>query len=172
MRIDKTTSKWKSIPGFPHYEACKEGFIKGYYGKILIPWVDGRGYCWLTLYEDGKKCRKSVHSLIALVFIGDYPTDDHQVNHKDLDKGNNHYKNLEYLTNQENMEHALLNGVKIGRSRKGEDNPSAKLTNKIVRKIRKYYKIGKYNQVELAEKYNISQAHVSTVIRNRVWKCV
>ena len=47
-----------------------------------------------------------VHRLVALAFLGQPENvNRHQVNHKDLDKGNNAVQNLEHVTPAENMAH-------------------------------------------------------------------
>ena len=59
-------------------------------------------------YVVRKACRQfSVHRLVAATFLGQPPSLDLQVNHKDLDRGNNHVDNLEYVTLSQNARHAL-----------------------------------------------------------------
>ena len=51
-----------------------------------------------------------IHSLVAYNFFGAPPSSQHtQINHKDLNPGNNHVDNLEYVTPSENMEHFHAN---------------------------------------------------------------
>ena len=48
-----------------------------------------------------------VHRLVARAFLGPPPSALHcDVNHKDLDRGNNHVSNLAYATRSENILHA------------------------------------------------------------------
>ena len=68
------------------------------------------GYHKVFLYKNGIHKNLRVHRLIALTFI-DNPLDKKQVNHKDLNKKNNNIENLEYVTGQENINHAVKNGV-------------------------------------------------------------
>lgn len=53
------------------------------------------------------KIRIAVHRLVCLWFHGEPPTVDHVVNHKDLNKLNNHKDNVEWVTQQENVIHYL-----------------------------------------------------------------
>lgn len=53
----------------------------------------------------GKK--NQVHRLVAAAFLPPMPTPDHcDVNHKDGDKSNNHFSNLEYMTRAQNIQHS------------------------------------------------------------------
>lgn len=45
------------------------------------------------------------HRLVAIHYVSDI-TPGYEVNHKDLNKDNNHYSNLEYVTHRQNMIHA------------------------------------------------------------------
>ena len=52
-----------------------------------------------------------VHQLVAYVFLGPPPPSPErtEINHKDLDRGNNAAKNLEYVTPAENIAHSVAN---------------------------------------------------------------
>ena len=51
-----------------------------------------------------------IHTLVALKYIGEPPTDKHEINHKDNNRANNHYTNLEWVTKSENHLLAYKNG--------------------------------------------------------------
>lgn len=53
---------------------------------------------------------------------------------------------------------------------RGAKNGQAKLTKKKVREIRRKYETGEYYQYELAEKYNVSDAHISDIVNYKKWK--
>lgn len=52
----------------------------------------------------------TVHKLVALAFIPNLLNKD-TINHKDCNKENNHYSNLEWCTHSENMKHAFKNNL-------------------------------------------------------------
>ena len=74
--------------------------------KPLKPDKTGH-YYRVTLSIDGLVQRHSVHRMVAECYIPN-PFNKPQVNHKDLNKLNNHVDNLEWSTVSENTTHAYL----------------------------------------------------------------
>ena len=74
---------------------------------------DRAGYLRVGLYSLDNRQRKNhlVHRLVCWAFHGAPTAEANVVNHKDLDKGNNTPGNLEWVSNQGNMDHAAQNGV-------------------------------------------------------------
>ena len=62
-----------------------------------------RGY--FTIKKSDRSYK--VHRLVAGTFLGHPASPSMQVNHKDMNRGNNHVQNLEYVTQSQNMRHAL-----------------------------------------------------------------
>jgi hypothetical protein len=62
-----------------------------------------------------------VHRVVALVFC-EKPIGKNFVNHKDMNKANNNYLNLEWVTSKENNAHARKNKVFKNGTKKGIDN--------------------------------------------------
>ena len=91
---------------FTHYLVYEDGRLwselKG--GRFILPQVNSAGY---ILYNTTCMLGKAylAHTLVAMVFIGACP-DGMEVNHKDLDKRNNHWRNLEWVTHGYNIRHA------------------------------------------------------------------
>lgn len=73
-----------------------------------------KGYHRVYLYDSNKQkyTLHSVHILVAKMFIGDPPDSERVfIDHIDGDKNNNHFSNLEWVTNLENMTRANRLGL-------------------------------------------------------------
>ena len=79
-------------------------------GCLLKSQEDGKGYLRTTLSKNNKQVTIKNHRAIAIAFI-DNPKKLPQVNHIDGDKKNNAVDNLEWITNYENMQHAIKHGL-------------------------------------------------------------
>lgn len=65
-----------------------------------------RGYKYIRTSNKNSQ----VHRLVAKAFVPN-PEKKQYVNHKDGNKQNNHYSNLEWVTCKENAQHAIKNGL-------------------------------------------------------------
>ena len=83
-----------------------------------------------------------IHRLVALAFIPN-PNNLKTVNHMDGNKLNNSVKNLEWLSNEDNIKHGWENNLfdteKLSIAARGENNSQAKITQKDVDFIRSTY---------------------------------
>lgn len=104
MNINMRSKVYK---GYTIYE---NGTILGKTGKKMTPGVDGRGYHFVFIYNNGIKNTEKIHRLVAKCFIPN-PENKPQVNHKDGNKDNNCLNNLEWVTQSENMRHAFRLGL-------------------------------------------------------------
>jgi hypothetical protein len=110
---------WKQIENYPEYYVSEFGEIKSVkWGKerLLRRAFDKRGYWAVTIYGEKRHTTRN-HILVAKMFHPN-PQNKPQVNHKDGDKNNNHYSNLEWCTIQENMAHAHANGLRNSKKAK------------------------------------------------------
>lgn len=74
-------------------------------GQFLKPSVIKDGYLQVGLYKDKKTKHLQVHRLVAIMFIpNDEPTVKTIVHHLDHNVQNNHVENLQWTTNQYNVE--------------------------------------------------------------------
>lgn len=79
--------------------------------KILKGYKNTNGYMKVNLTKDNKLKGYSIHRLVALTFILNIENKP-QVNHIDGNKENNFVNNLEWVTNNENQQHAIDIGLK------------------------------------------------------------
>lgn len=82
-------------------------------GKIIKPWKTEKGYLKYYLSINRSKISVFCHKLVAMAFIGPRPN-GLQINHKDGNKLNNHFSNLEYVTPLENHIHSAKLGLHNG----------------------------------------------------------
>lgn len=72
-------------------------------------------------------------------------------------------------TQSENIKESVGKGRHSTCHQRGENNPSAIITGKIVEEIRKSYVPRKVTQRFLAEKFNLTQSYVSEILLKKVW---
>lgn len=108
---------WKSIKGYEgYYEVSDKGKVRSLDRTIAYP--DGHvqhlkgknlhftkvnsGYLQVVLNKEGKKKRYYVHRLVGSAFL-DNPNNFSDINHKDYNKENNCYENLEWMSHMDNL---------------------------------------------------------------------
>lgn len=167
---------WKDVVGYEGlYQVSNMGRIKSFHydrvnGRVLKPGWAGCGYLKVGLWQDGKRKCMLVHRLVAIAFLGPPPSPDHEANHKNGDKTDNHVENLEWITHSGNTQHAYrILGAKPRRP-SGEANGNAKLTDGKVRRIRKLYATGKWTQAELGKMFGVSDVTISYIVNRKIWK--
>lgn len=163
---------WKSIltSGFEGiYEISNIGRIRstrdGLNYRINSPFVMNTGYYAIRLYRK-PNIRKTVliHSLVAESFIGKRPDCMH-INHIDSNRLNNLSTNLEYITRQENMDHAKTFGGIV----RGPQVSSAKLNYESVAEIRKSILDGA-SISGLAAQYGVLYCTIRAIKINKTWR--
>lgn len=140
-----------------HWRVTEKRFLKIYENKRT-------GYKFCQLYLNKKMYNRTIHRLVANEFVLN-PLHLEYVNHKDGNKHNNAYENLEWCTNEYNHEHATVNGLKA----KGESIKSSKLTSEMVHAI-KYFLSRGISHSELAVAFKVSRPTISLIAEGKSWK--
>lgn len=165
------SERWLPVVGY-------EGFYAiGDYGEVyrlkagkgarpgIRTAVSNGHYLKITLSRDNLARQFYVHHLVARAFLGPR-NGSAQVNHKDGNKLNNHFLNLEYVSPQENTVHAFTLGL-IRRA--GEHNANAKLTQYQVAEIRESASAG-VPRKELAERFGVRRHTISQIVTGKRWR--
>lgn len=132
-------------------------------GRKLALARNTNGYAVVTLTNGTDRPQFLVHRLVARTFLGECPQGLF-VLHTDGDKTNNHYLNLKYGTQAENVADTGRHGHQL----RGAEHPMAKLDVDAVKVIRGSSKSGP----ELARLFAVTSAHIWSVRHNRCWKHV
>ena len=108
-----------------------------------------------------------VHRLVMNTFNPIQNSENMQVNHKDGNKQNNNIKNLEWVTNMENMQHAIKNN--LAKKARGEKAGCVKLTEKEVLEICDLLQSGTDSLAQIGEKYGVTKYCIFDIKRKRSW---
>lgn len=152
------------------YDILSDGQI---YSKIrkrwLKPQLNNCGYVFYCLMPYKKFI--FAHTVVALKYIGEPPTDKHEINHIDGNRANNDINNLEWVTKSENQRKAY----EAGRSHfwLGKSRPSPaiatrmKMANAKKKRIRFIFK----DQEFIYESIDDAASRLMTY-RKRIYLCI
>jgi hypothetical protein len=102
----------KQIKNYPNYSISNLGRVWSHKtNRWLKPrhaWGKGKGYKGTVIYNENGSKTFMIHRLVAEVFCSN-PNNKPHTNHKDFDKTNNVYTNLEWVTPKENIVHLHRN---------------------------------------------------------------
>lgn len=160
---------WKDVPNTQgKIQVSSDGrvrsLLRSEVGHILRPTPDPKGYLRLSVTVCREKMHFKVHRLVAEAFVPN-PEGKKQVNHIDGDKSNNAARNLEWVTNLENANHAVKQGLwhnvfaasaRTNEARKTPVVAENAYTGEIIR----------FESVSEAERY-FNSRHVSDVIKGK-----
>lgn len=103
---------WLPVSGYENqYLISDHGNVYGLVrGKQLSLCEHPKGYLVVNLWLDGVACLKLVHRLVGFSFVAN-PNLYTQINHKNSNKKDNYYKNLEWCTGSQNVQHSIKSGT-------------------------------------------------------------
>lgn len=158
----------KRIKGCSRYFISDDGKVysnykrKGSYYRILKTALNRKGYEVTGIKNDlGKRVTKTIHRLVAEHFI-ENPLNKPQINHINGIKIDNRVENLEWVTNKENVEHA----VKLGIFPKGETHARTKLMDEDIKKIIHYRSLS-YTHKKIADVLGVARCTITNYLNGR-----
>jgi hypothetical protein len=156
----------KPVPAAPGYFADSAGIIWSSRSGKLIPLRAAKassGYRLVTIYADGKKSTRSVHSLVLTAFVG--PRPDGMVGcHNNGVCHDNRIENLRWDTQAGNLRDRVAHGT----SYRGEGNPRSKLTAPQVREILQLRETGT-SAGNIAERFGVTAQSVRSIFSGETW---
>ena len=157
---------WKPSSVCAGVEVSSIGNIRNIETKRKYSWIDnGHGYKYIS-YNNKKY---AVHRLVAFEFcevpeeLKTYKKLD--VNHKDYNKANNYYKNLEWCTRSYNQIHAFT--TQEDRNVSGYDKWNAKLTHQDVEQIKKIKTEQNLSNAKIGEMFNIDRSAICRIVNGQ-----
>jgi hypothetical protein len=152
---------WYSVSNFGRVRRDKPG-SRTHPGRILRLTTTASGYLSVRLAQGHARGRRTrlVHHLVAEAFIGARGANQ-VINHRNGVKTDNRPENLEWITQEQNVTHATINGFMPA----GERNGHARLTEAAVQDIR----TSPLTAEALALKYGVSKSLVFKVRARIRW---
>lgn len=173
------TEIWKNIKGYEGlYQVSDIGRVRSLdryvdrldhkifkRGTILKQGTHKQGYKLVYLSKDNLSKTVKVHRLVALAFI-DKPKGKNTVNHINSIKYDNRVENLEWLTQGENVSHAVREGL----MHKGSSSGNSVLFEEDIPIIRHLCKSMKRKDVSVL--FGVSYEAITSVLNGRTWNHV
>jgi hypothetical protein len=109
-----------------------------------------------------------IHRLVWLCYYGDIS--DLQINHKNGIKSDNKIKNLELMTNSENVIHSFEVLGRKANPPKHEKTWNTKFTWEDINKIRYMHDIEGYTNKEISDIYDVGEGCIHSIVLNVNWR--
>lgn len=163
------------------YEVSSLGRVRSVKSGLVLnpaPPKTNRTYAAISLHLPAGRVRRSVHRLVAEAFL-EKPDGTTLVRHINGNNADNRAINLAWGTAKDNSHdrdrHGRTavgdrHGMKGSIRARGTGNGFARLTDDMVREIRKLY--GSLNQYEIADRFQIHQSTVQRILNRKAWSHV
>ncbi|MCO7566429.1 HNH endonuclease [Pseudomonas sp. S 311-6] len=170
MQLNSARQAWRPVVGFESTHMVSDlgvvmtldqvvvdslGRSRPVKGRILKPTRKSNGYYHLTLNAEGQQKTVHVHRIVLEAFSGPCP-EGMEALHRNGDQGDNRLENLRWDFHVENC---------ADRSRHGRCQH--KLSFEQVKEIKAL--IGTIRQVDIAERFGVSQPVISAIKLGRIW---
>lgn len=188
INLNLENELWKEISGYEEYYMISNfGRIKStsaprlkiisFYksirkAKIIKAAIRKDGYAVAKLCINGKTKSYALHRLVAKAFIPN-PDNKPEINHKDFNKLNNHYSNLEWCTQKENYLHALKHGkIKFNFAKRQKKItfraiPIHKYSDEKIKIVRNLWETGLFTQYQLAGLLGSTEKYIFQILHNQ-----
>jgi hypothetical protein len=171
--------QFNGIDDLEKYEISNYGRIKRWINKkndwMLQKPSNVNGYAYFSfrtnpIITGKKRVTKSLHRLVAEVFLLQTSPDHDNVIHHDFNKWNNHTKNLKWVTRSEMFLHSRKSPRTAAaiEKRKGEITNS-KLTETEVMRLKKKLQRGKTPLYKIAKEFGITHTQLNRIRRGENW---
>ena len=155
--------EYRKLKEYPMYRIYNTGKIfSEWTGKFIKQFDDNSGYLQVTVFLDKRERRTiKTHILVAKAFLPN-PNNLPEVNHKDCNKKHNSVDNLEWVSKEENMRHA----VKYSYRNRETLSP---LSRNMVKMIPILLEYGCSIKL-IAKLYKVGHITIRNIIARRTWK--
>lgn len=169
---DNANITWKQVivDGIPtKYQISNTGVLKTTFiskgiprDHIMHPALNSSGYPQTVIVANGKRKTVAIHRLVANAFIPN-PENKSDVNHKNGNKLCNWVGNLEWMSRQENIYHAIRTGLR--------DSFGTKFmySDEIIHKVCKLLEKG-YKVADVSRALGVNNSLVSHIKQGVQWK--
>jgi predicted XRE-type DNA-binding protein len=165
--VEKYKEIWMGVVGYENnYMISNFGRVKNVKTGRILKQNKVKGYNAVGLCKNRQQETLYIHRLVMENFVPNL-FNKKTVNHIDGNKLNNFLNNLEWASQSDNVYHSYKVGLA---SNRGEKNNRAKLTEKEVTEIRTLSKT--LRQGEIAKRYGVTQAAVSSIITGKNWNYI
>jgi hypothetical protein len=155
------------------WDLLHQQFRAAFDNKSLQLWEDSDNetcFRWVRVLPDndckkgdtsGKSHTIKIHRLVAKEFVPN-PMNLPEVNHKDGNKKNNNYENLEWVTHRQNVQHSFANKLQTNI---GSKNPISKLTEQDIMEIRQVQlPLSTQKMIDLSKKYGVAIGTIKGIV--------
>lgn len=158
---------WAFHPNYENIEVSSEGKVRNCNTNHLYSIRKNQdGYSNVSIIPTGHGRSKSclVHRLVAETFYAFVNPKEFEVNHMNGNKTDNTIYNLEWVTREENMQHARDTGLFVQQN--GQANGRYKYSNQDIEDIQKFLELG-FTYKEISKAFGLSGTGVFKVLKRR-----
>jgi len=156
--------KWND---FYDYKVSNLGRIINKYGRLQAVCVGNTGRNIFNPYINGKRRNYLLARIVAMLFVPN-PHNKPEVNHINGIPTDDRAENLEWVSRQENIDHAIEHKLFYNNN---PNRPKHRTTSPdSVKEIRELYATGLYTYKTLSDKFGVSKSVVGKIVRRDSWK--